>query len=273
MESPILARLLELVSGSGLEGWWAWAVPAALVPAGWALASLCRRIAVRLLRRWLTRIEPRVAVRSSVRFREWLDSLPDPLGRIVFWIIFGLGVVTGVQTLPFAATDGLLEPVARFLPRFLLAIAILFAGILAARIAQHWVRALRGGPPDDRSEAMARLARWGILAVSVIVSAQQIGLQGAGFVSSLALVILGAGLGAIALAFGVGAGPVVTNLLASHYASRAFRVGDAVRMGEIRGEVSRITATSIVIEVNGDSVHVPARTFCEQASVVIGRQD
>ena len=179
MESSILARLLERVTGHPPEGWWALAAPAALVLGGWALASLCRRVTVRLLRRWLTQLEARVARRSSVRFRGWLESLPGALGRLIFWVVFGLGVLTAVEALPFAATDGLLAPVARFLPRFVLALAVLFAGILAARIAQHWILASRAGPRDERAEALARLARWGILAVTVIVSAQQLGLQGA----------------------------------------------------------------------------------------------
>ena len=202
-----------------------------------------------------------------------LASAPEVVGRILYWVVLLLFVAAAVEALPFAVTDGLLAPVARFLPRFVLALAVLLTGIMVARLVQNWILTASADPGGERAEALARLAWGGIVAVSLIVSAQQAGLEGAGFVSSLALVLLGAALGAVALAFGVGAGPVVTNILASHYAARAFRIGDVVRIGEIEGTVSRITTTSIVVQSESATVHVPARVFCERASVVAGQQD
>ena len=271
MDSPNLARLLEALTGGGAEGWRAFVAPAALLLAGWVTASVSRRFAARLLRRPLAGLESRVGSMAAVRLGGFLASAPGVVGRILYWVVLLLFAAAAVEALPFSLTDGLLAPVAQFLPRFVLALAVLFTGIVAARLAQNWIltRSAAGG---EQTEAIARLAWGGILAISVIVSAHQMGLQGAGFVSSLALVFLGAALGAVALAFGVGAGPVVTNILASHYAARAFRVGDVVRLGEVEGTVSRISATSIVVEADGDVVHVPARVFCEAASVVRSQQ-
>lgn len=273
MDSPVSLRLWEAVTGGTAEGWWAFAAPAALMLAGWGLATLCRLVTVRLLRRPLSGLASRVGSLESARLSGFVASAPAVVGRILYWVVLLLFAAAAVEALPFAVTDGLLAPVAHFLPRFVVALAVLFTGIVAARLAQNWILTTSADPDGAQAQAVARLAWGGTLAVSVIVSAHQIGLQGAGFVSSLVLVFLGAALGAVALAFGVGAGPVVTNILASHYAARAFRVGDVVRLGEIEGTVSRITTTSIVVEADGDAVHIPARAFCEAASVVRGQQD
>ncbi len=273
METPVLSRLWEAVSGGTAEGWWAFVYPAALLLAGWGLASLCRLVAVRLLRGPLKGLESRVGSMESARLGGLLASAPGIVGRVLYWVVLLLFLAAAVEALPFAVTDGLLAPVAHFLPSFVLALAVLLTGIVAARLAQNWILAASADAGGERAQALARLAWGGILAVTLIVSAQQVGLQGAGFVSSLALVVLGAALGAVALSFGVGAGPIVTNILASHYASRAFHVGDVVRIGEIQGTVSRMNATSIVIESDGNAVHIPARVFCDKGCVVIGRRD
>ena len=256
-----------------MEGWWTLVFPGVLLLAGLALAALSRLVAVRLLRGPAARLESRLEQPEFARFGGLLVSLPGVVGRILYWVVFLLFAAAALEALPFAVTDGLFAPVARFLPRFVLALAILITGVFAARLAQNWILATAADPRGERAKALARLVWGGILAVSVIVSAQQMGLEGAGFFSSLALLMLGAVVGAIALAFGVGAGPVVTNILASHYASRVFRVGEAVRFGDVQGTISRITPTSIVIQSDGDTVYVPAREFCERASVLVGRKD
>ena len=273
MDTSFLARAQQTVTGGAVEGWWRLLPAAALVLAGWAAASLCRRLVSRLLRGPAQRLESRLEYAGSGRLGVLLGSAPTFVGRLLYWAVFLLFLAAAVEALPFAATDGLLAPVARFLPRFVLASAVVITGFLAGRLAQHWVLAGSADPRGERAQGLARLAWAGILGVSLIVGAQQVGLEGAGFVSSLALVVFGVALGAVGLAFGVGAGPIVTNILASHYASRAFRVGDAVRIGDIEGTVSRVAPTSIVVETDSDTVHVPARVFCEQASVLIGRKD
>lgn len=256
-----------------MEGWWTLVFPAVLVVAGWALATVSQRVVVRLLRGPAARLESRAGQAEYTRLSGLLASAAGIVGRLVYWVVFILFVVAAVEALPLAVTDGLLAPVARFLPRFVLALAVLITGVLAARLAQTRILAMAADPGSERAQALSRLAWGGILAVSLIVSAYQVGLQGAGFVSSLVLLVLGATVGAVALAFGMGAGPMVTNILASHYAARAFRVGDVVRMGDVEGTISRITSTSIVVQADGDTVHVPARVFCEQASVLVGRTD
>ena len=272
MDSSIWSRVLEAVTGGSVEGWWTLVFPAVLLLAGWAMATLARVAAERVLRGPAARLEARLEQPEFARFGGLLASAPRIVGRLLYWVVLLLFAAAAVEALPFAVTDGLLAPVARFLPRFVLALAILITGVLAARFAQNRILAAAADPRGERAQTLSRLAWGGILAVTLIVSAQQVGLEGAGFVSSLVLLLLGAAVGAVALAFGIGAGPVVTNILASHYAARAFRVGDVVRLGEIEGTVSRIGTTSIVLEVNGDAVHVPARAFCDQASVVRGQQ-
>ncbi|MYG74073.1 MAG: hypothetical protein F4198_00600 [Acidobacteria bacterium] len=229
IDSSLWSRLLQAVTGGSVEGWWTLVFPAVLVLAGWTLATLTRVAAQRVLRGPAARLEARLEQPEFARFGGLLASAPGIVGKLVFWVVLLLFVAAAVEALPFAVTDGLLAPVARFLPRFVLALAILVTGVLVARFAQNRILAAASDPRGERAQTLARLAWGGILAVTLIVSAQQVGLEGAGFVSSLVLLLLGAAVGAVALAFGIGAGPVVSNNRASHFAATAYRDGDVGR--------------------------------------------
>ena len=266
-------RILDAITGRAAEGWWAFAAPLAILLVGLLIATVCRVAAVRLLRRPISRLESRVGHVESVRLAGLLTSAPGVMGRLLYWVVLLLFAVGAVEALPFAIGDGVLAGAADLLPRFLLALAVLIAGTLVASFVHRWILATASDTSIGRTETLARVAWGSIVAVTLIVSAQQAGLEGAGFISSLVLIVLAAAFGAVALAFGLGAGPLVTNILASRYASKVFRVGDVVRMGEVQGAISEITATSIVVASEGGVVHLPARTFCEKACVLVGRQD
>ncbi len=105
--------------------------------------------------------------------------------------------------------------------------------------------------------------------VAFTVGAQQIGLESGAFTSMLAI-LLGSALGAMALAFGLGSSPVVTNIMAAHYAAKDLRIGQVVRLAGTEGILREICATSIVLDVGEDRVHLPARKYCEEACAVLG---
>ena len=57
--------------------------------------------------------------------------------------------------------------------------------------------------------------------------------------------------------------------MASYYAAKAYRVGDVVRVAGIEGVVREITPTSIVLDSADGQVHLPARKYCDEVSVVL----
>ena len=73
----------------------------------------------------------------------------------------------------------------------------------------------------------------------------------------------------MALAFGLGSGPIVSNIMASYYAAKAYRIGDVVRVAGVEGTVREINPTSIVLDAADGEVHLPARKYCDEVSVVL----
>ena len=242
---------------------------AAWLLGGWALASVCSSLVRRIVASVSVRVETRIEERGTVLGAGLWRTAPTVIGRGVYWTILLYFATAAIEQLsvPFAAQ--LLHDLAYFLPKVVLALVLVFAGASLGSLAHQWASDMAANAGIANPGILGRLAQAGILAVALIVSVQQVGVQGSIFVS-IATVILASTLGGMALAFGLGSSPVVANLMASHYASKALSVGDLVRVGKTEGTVREVTPTSIVIDVGADRVHLPARKYCDEPIVVVG---
>ena len=269
MDLPNWTHTLETVSGRIVEMLPTLLASIALFLLGWALAHVCSILVRKVLKKAVDQVQARLEKRGFLRGSGLILASPRVIARIVYWAILLFFLAAALEKLPLPIVTNLLQNVAYFLPKVLLAVAVVFTGVGAGSLAHHWISdlALRAG--IEHSQILGRMAQASFVALALIVSVQQVGLEGGLFIS-LATVILGSTLGGMALAFGLGSGPVVKNIMASHYASKAFAAGDAVRIGEIQGTIREITSTSIILDVDGDRVHLPAKKYCDEVCVLIG---
>jgi len=75
--------------------------------------------------------------------------------------------------------------------------------------------------------------------------------------------------GGAALAFGIGSKETVSNILASYYLQKTYRVGQEVRIAGLEGRILEITSTAVSLDAPVGRVLVPARKFSEEASVLL----
>ena len=242
---------------------------AAWLLGGWALAIACGALARRIVETVSGRVETRIEKSGSLRGAGLWRAAPRVISRGVYWTILLYFATAAIDQLsvPFAAE--LLQSLAFFLPKVLLALVLVFAGASLGSLAHHWTSDIAAKAGISNPGILGRMAQAGILAVALIVAVQQIGVQGSIFVS-MTTVILASTLGGMALAFGLGSSSVVANIMASYYASKVLDVGDRVRVGDAEGAVREITPTSIVIAVGTDRLYLPARKYCDEALVVVG---
>jgi small-conductance mechanosensitive channel len=107
-----------------------------------------------------------------------------------------------------------------------------------------------------------------IVMASAIVAFDQLGIQ-VTFLTVLAAIVTGSLLGGAALAFGLGARTAVSNIIASHYLLKIYRVGHHVRVGGFEGRIVDITPTAVVIATADGQAVVPAKEFSERASLLL----
>lgn len=192
---------------------------------GWLIAVAAAFTARRLL--LLLRFD-RLAERSGAAEVLKKADLPgaDALaGRTVFWLLFIGFLLAGVDSLGLKALEGLPQQFVQLIPRLIVAGAVLVVGVLAANFA--WRATLLAAV--NANLPSARALSGGVRAV-ILVTAVAMALEQVAIARSVVLVAFAITFGAImlalAIALGIGGGPIARRVLEQHFPERPAAPGD-----------------------------------------------
>jgi small-conductance mechanosensitive channel len=238
---------------------------AALLLAGWLLGRLLRAWVARLVAR-LDGVIPKRLFERDVGERG-VDRLASELvGRLVFWIVFLFFVAAAAEALQLPVATSGLARFSGYLPHVVAAAVILFAGLVGGNLARSAVVSAAATAGLGYGETLGQATKLMVLLVAGIVAVDQLGVQSTLLIATLSI-LLGAVIGAVGLAFGLGARTAVANIIAAHHVVQLYRVGQHVRIGDVQGEIVEFRSIGVLIDSPEGRVFVPAKSFAESASV------
>ncbi len=183
------------------------------------------------------------------------DSLSRLVGRalrigLTLVVIFAALSLLGLQFLDESLNAGVL-----FLPKLLVAAALVLVGVVAGALARDATDRLTH--QMDLPLPLGRIVQVAVVAIFAITAAAQIAVS-----TVILMVLVGTMLAAVAatlaLAFGLGGQGLARELSAGRYVRGAFKPGQELSFGDVRGEVVEIeTAATVLRTPNGQTVRVP----------------
>jgi small-conductance mechanosensitive channel len=235
---------------------------------GWVLAWLSRGLVTRLLGGLLA-----VASRSRLLGRAFERTRVGPgfvtmTSAVVYWLVIILFAAAAIERLELRIAAAMLSSLAAFLPTVLLAIAIVFGAMMAGQLAAGAVTSAASTAHLAQAVLLGRATQATIVFLGIATAADQLGIQST-LLTVVTATVIGVTLGGVTLAFGLGSGPAVTNIVAVFYLLKSYRVGQLVRIGAVEGEILEITQTGVVIAAPEGRVLVPGRRFSEEASILL----
>lgn len=233
---------------------------------GWGLAKLLRLAVGRLLQRAKSLVPVSIL---GAEHQESVGFVMRVVGGLSFWLAVLLAAAAAAEVLGLSALTGGLSGLASYVPRLIAAVLVILGGVVCGTVAASWIRSFARGERIAYGDSAARAARTTIILFAAVVALAQIGIDSTLLVVGVATV-LGAFLGAVALAFGLGARATVANIIGSHYVQRAYKVNQRIRIGDHEGQILEIRPTGVLLDTRNGVVHVPASTFTEHASTMIG---
>ena len=242
-----------------------------LLLVGWLIAIALRA----LIARFGTGID-RLFHAARVRIGQPQMDLRWPISRIlahaVYWlvIVFFLAAASKVLGLP-----GLVDVFAQVLLYLPLLLVWAGAGLVLYMASGLVASAVTSGARSaglSHPALLGRVARVVAITFAGIIVIGQVGIDVTLLVNvvTIATAML---LGGAAVAFGIGAGGVTGNLIASHYVRQSYPVGARVAVGSHQGEILEITRSAVILDTEQGRTMVPARVFHEQASVLLEPED
>jgi hypothetical protein len=191
----------------------------ALILVGWLIAALLRTV-VRFVLRWL-HFNAGVERIGAAPLLKTADLPPADVlaGSIVFWLVWIGFLLSGVDVLGFKALQGLVSGFAAFVPRLLVAIAILVVGFVTANFAWRatLLAAVNARLPSPR--LLAGAVRWLILILAGAMALDQIALARTIVLAAFAIAF-GALMLGIGIAFGIGGGGIAKRILEHQFPER-----------------------------------------------------
>ena len=235
---------------------------------GWLLARLGRMLVGRTtssLLAQLTRLHLFGRAQVSGLMHE---SAPRVVAETTFWLVFLVFAAIAVDQLRIEIIAQLFARLTQYLPDLAFAIAIVLAGFLLASAAGQGIESTARRAELGSAVTMGRLAQAGVMTAAALVAADQIGVESTLLIVAFAITV-GSALGAIALAFGIGSGPMVGNLIAARNVRKVYRTGQLVRIGAIEGRILEVGSTMVAIDTSDGTVQVPASRFGQETSVLL----
>lgn len=189
------------------------------------------------------------------------------LGWLVFWLIILFFFRAAVEHLGLPGIANILSRIINNLPVFLLSAIIIFLGVILGNTVRHKIITSVDSTGLKRSDLLGDWARIIIITLSVIFGLSQVGLD-VGLFESILAIFIAALFGALALAFGLGAGPTVSNIISARYVRKNYKTGQKIRINDIEGTILELTPTAVMVETKTGRTLIPAKVFDEASSVL-----
>jgi hypothetical protein len=148
-------------------------------------------------------------------------------GAIVFWLVWIGFLLSGIDVLGFTALQGLLSTFAAFVPRLLVALAILVAGFAVANFAWRatLLAAVNAHVPSPR--LLSGAVRWLILILAGAMALEQIAVARTVVLTAFAIAF-GALMLGLAIAFGIGGGSIAKRILEHQFPEQERSAADEI---------------------------------------------
>ena len=234
-----------------------------LILSGFVFGGILSRIVIRILHwfnGWVRRSLPAMTL-ASVRTEIIVQ-------KIVYYLTVGVFVVVALRLLGIAEFKELLDLVIQFIPGLITGASIILVGYLISVFAFEMLRA---SPWTGESELLPRVVQAAILVMTILTGLSQMSVD-VSLIGQTLLVVLVVTLGGLALAFALGSGTYIANVLARR-AFGDFAVGDQVRMNDMEGTIVEFRETSVLIQTDQGVAVVPAHIFADSIVIRLTGQD
>ena len=232
---------------------------------GYLLARLIKFMIIRLMR-YFNRMINHWFKNSLTSVN--LDQSANFVGSLFFWLVFLSVFILISDILGLTLVANWMESFLEYSPNILAAILIVLIAVFAGRVLAEVISSVSKKVGLTYGRTLGRIVQYLILVTAIIIAIDQIGIE-ISFLITLIDIVVAALLFGAALAFGLGARTVVSNILAVFYVRKMYKPGDKIRIGDIQGKITRIDSTAVLLDTDGGQVMVPAKEFNESKSWLI----
>jgi len=171
---------------------------------GWLVAKLVRSAIKRILTlTQFDRFAQKSGLEAFMNSGNYNLTMSGIISQVMYWLVILLFVITGANALEMTEVATLLQQLASYLPRIIVAILVIVFGTLLARFVNRLVFAWLHSIKFPHALSVSTSAEYGIQIFAIFVALEQLGI-GMQLIYALFIIVFGAFFLALAIAFGLG---------------------------------------------------------------------
>lgn len=184
---------------------------------GWYVAGLLSRLIARGLER--VGLERAVEHSGIGRFIEESNtrwSMSQIISALIKWSIFLIFIQAAASMFGMTQVTGIINSIILFIPRLIVALAIIVIGTLLAKFLAALVRGSLSEMGAGNSNLLSKLAKYAVIGFAIIAAFNQIGIAQT-VVNTILIGLIGSIALALGLAFGLGGREVASQITRGWY--------------------------------------------------------
>lgn len=201
---------------------------------------------------------------SSFLEKANIKKTPSELmGKLAYWLVMLLVITTASDILGWTVISKEISKLISYLPTLFSAIVLFIIGGFAAGLVRDVIKGATASLGIGAGKIISQIVYYMIFIVISLTALQQAGID-TSIISSNLFIILGAIMGAAAIAYGFASRDVLANILAGFYGKRLFEVGQEVEIKGIRGQIIDISSIAITLQTENEKVVIPSQKFIQE---------
>jgi small-conductance mechanosensitive channel len=178
------------------------------------------------------------------------------IAKITYYLILLIFLIAATELLGMPAVSQLISDLINYVPNLISAIIVLIFGLFIADTIKGIVLTTCKSFNLPSSGLIANFAFYFIFITAVISALSQAKVD-TDFIKNNLTMIMGGGVAAFALGYGLASRDLMANFLSSFYSRAKFNVGDYIQIGDTEGVIIEIDNSSLTLETQDSQVVIP----------------
>jgi small-conductance mechanosensitive channel len=211
-----------------------------------AVVALCHSIG-------LEKAADRSGLVASLRQVGISRSVPEIIGRIVFWLLMCIFLSAAFDVLKFEGAKEAVNSIIAYVPNLIIAMAIVVVGLLVATLLRGVIATSADRVGLTYAEYLANGCYYALALITFLAAFQKLEIKFPLFEQLIVIAFAAVALG-FGLALGLGGRDVMGGILAGYYTRQRLQNGDRVTVGSLEGVVRDVGPVSTTIETMEDGL-------------------
>lgn len=231
---------------------------------GWIIAKVIEKILrTTFFRLKLDSLLEKIGIQTIFRRLGVTGSLSESTARMIYWLLIILFLRGAADAVGLDIVSSAIASFFGYLPNMVAALLVLILGNVVAEFAGRAVTQSAADSGVEYAPSLGRAVAAGVLFIVTIMAITQLGIDTEMIRTVVVIGLAGSALG-LALTFGLGSREISRNLMAGFYLRKLYRVGEPIEVGDVRGTLTGITPTKVLVEAeDGRMDSVPNRAVLE----------